>query len=595
MSSPISTQLIETLTTGSSLTTGQAGVWTKDNSADLYSALNLNPLLGTEKNFDEKLEQQVLSAQKPILWTLACDVLGIYYLPPTNITKKTKWRKLNALKKLTSDGNVSDWSNWFSEAIDAGGIGSGGMGYNTNKQKEVFYLVKALKYWFEKSEDERRDILALGPGVSGIQHFLDTVRDSDEADGQSRQIRHGLLSLLFPDYYSSVLSTRNKHQIASVFSQYAHEQLGISTPEDLDAQINNVSNWLSSQKIGDGLFYDPDVRLIWDSAAESAFDDLDQELLEYRKQIVFYGPPGTGKTYSATTLAKDILARHFFKSLGVEALRGGHKKDLELLQKTNIRRLQLHPAYTYEDFVLGLQLGENGQTEYREGYFLKLLNEISEAESAEPYILILDEINRVDLSRVLGELFSALEDRGEEITLVNGNTICVPHNLYIIGTMNLIDHSVEQLDFALRRRFIWFKAPFSGEALLSILQKKWLDQALPKFPIEDVMSDFELLCEAAANLNKAIRSEQELGENYEIGHVLFGDAATFLGLEMQRRKSTPRNYLFSPKEPKDPIKKLWRLSLKPLIEQYLASLDDGNRKRILDTLEKAFRPNKNNA
>ena len=82
-----------------------------------------------------------------------------------------------------------------------------------------------------------------------------------------------------------------------------------------------------------------------------------------------------------------------------------------------------------------------------------------------PWVLILDEINRTDLSRLLGEAFSALDDRDAQIDLpaVGGHAVDpfkLPDDLFLIGTMNTIDQSVEQLDFAMRRRFFWLHSGF---------------------------------------------------------------------------------------------------------------------------------------
>ena len=94
-------------------------------------------------------------------------------------------------------------------------------------------------------------------------------------------------------------------------------------------------------------------------------------------------------------------------------------------------------------------------------------------------VLILDEMNRTDLSRMLGECFSLLEDRNQTIELParNGDgasmKLRIPDDLYVIGTMNLIDQSIEQIDFALRRRFLWLLCPFDAEALVGAAEFKW--------------------------------------------------------------------------------------------------------------------------
>lgn len=105
----------------------------------------------------------------------------------------------------------------------------------------------------------------------------------------------------------------------------------------------------------------------------------------------------------------------------------------------------------------------------QEGYLLKLL-EIVRKDNY-PNVLILDEINRIDLSRLFGEFFSALEKRDTDIsTSVGGFIINVPKNLYVIGTMNEIDFSLERVDFALRRRFVWLFFGYNQDALKNIIK-----------------------------------------------------------------------------------------------------------------------------
>jgi hypothetical protein len=165
--------------------------------------------------------------------------------------------------------------------------------------------------------------------------------------------------------------------------------------------------------------------------------------------------------------------------------------------KSNIHRLQLHPAYSYEDFVRGLHISAKGATEYRPGFLLRLINAINQEprESRLPHVLILDEMNRTDLSRMLGECFSLLEDRNQTIELPAHNgegatfTLTIPDDLFVIGTMNLIDQSVEQIDFALRRRFLWMLCPFDDEALMGASESRW-NELNPGLDWSRVKADF---------------------------------------------------------------------------------------------------------
>ena len=166
-------------------------------------------------------------------------------------------------------------------------------------------------------------------------------------------------------------------------------------------------------------------------------------LLRQFYQIIFYGPPGTGKTYSAMEMLGELICADEWKSLQ------GDRWDI----------VQFHPSYNYEDFVRGVQVetDTNGNAVYET--VNRIFGEMCEraAESGEPHALIIDEINRANVSAVLGELIYALEYRGNEVQtpyLVNGKRgIIVPEKLYIIGTMNTADRTIGQIDYAVRRRF----------------------------------------------------------------------------------------------------------------------------------------------
>ena len=161
-------------------------------------------------------------------------------------------------------------------------------------------------------------------------------------------------------------------------------------------------------------------------------------------QIVFYGPPGTGKTRAAKLLLPELIGADKWESLQ------GDRWDI----------VQFHPSYNYEDFVRGVQVetDTNGNAVYET--VNRIFGEMCERaadDSENYYALIIDEINRANVSAVLGELIYALEYRGDEVQtpyLVNGKRgIIVPEKLYIIGTMNTADRTIGQIDYAVRRRF----------------------------------------------------------------------------------------------------------------------------------------------
>jgi len=190
------------------------------------------------------------------------------------------------------------------------------------------------------------------------------------------------------------------------------------------------------------------------------------KLLEHEKQVLFYGPPGTGKTHTAV----EEIAEECY-----------HEDRTEFVT--------FHPSYSYEEFVQGIRPvtdsndkdtenkekddgGEDGELRYKvkPGVFKELCKE-AQGDEDKRYLLVIDEINRGNISSIFGELITLLEEdkrgdpenEGEEATKVSlpysdhedddEDGFWVPENLHIIGTMNTADRSIAKLDVALRRRF----------------------------------------------------------------------------------------------------------------------------------------------
>jgi len=121
--------------------------------------------------------------------------------------------------------------------------------------------------------------------------------------------------------------------------------------------------------------------------------------------------------------------------------------------------VQFHPSYNYDDFVRGVRMQvDNRDAVFRvtDGPLLRMAKRARQNPEAK-FVMIVDEINRANLAAVLGELIYALEYRESRVSLQYGEgadaTICIPDNLFIIGTMNTADRSIGHIDYAVRRRF----------------------------------------------------------------------------------------------------------------------------------------------
>ena len=181
---------------------------------------------------------------------------------------------------------------------------------------------------------------------------------------------------------------------------------------------------------------------------------------------ILYGPPGTGKTYRTTELAVRICEKDAVASekkiefANYEALKARYE---ELRKEGRISFVTFHQSYGYEDFIEGLRPElKDGQVSYRvrPGIFREACAAAAKLPS-QNHVLIIDEINRANISKVFGELITLLEPdkRDGKLNAItvklpySQESFSVPSNLFVIGTMNTADRSIALLDTALRRRF----------------------------------------------------------------------------------------------------------------------------------------------
>jgi MoxR-like ATPase len=222
-------------------------------------------------------------------------------------------------------------------------------------------------------------------------------------------------------------------------------------------------------------------------------------LWQVKKNLLLQGPPGVGKTFIAGRLAFLLM---------------GHR------DQARMRMVQFHQAYAYEDFVQGYRPSESGGFVRRDGAFFDFAK-LAEADAARPYVFIIDEINRGNLSKILGELMMLIEPdkRGEEYGLPlaysrpDDDPFSVPRNLYLLGLMNTADRSLAMVDYALRRRFAFYalEPKFSNEKFQQTLQVRGADPTL----IQTIVSRLSAL-------NNEIASDTvRLGPGYQIGHSFF--------------------------------------------------------------------------
>lgn len=284
------------------------------------------------------------------------------------------------------------------------------------------------------------------------------------------------------------------------------------------------------------------------------------ERLKDAKNIIFRGAPGTGKTYLAQQIAANLVSNG----------RTADIKKLTLEEANQVGFVQFHPSYDYTDFVEGLRpstadegLGFKLQAGTFKEFCERAKNNAIDHDSEEsikenlPYIFIIDEINRGEISKIFGELFFSIDPgyrgiKGGVLTQYSNlhddvdEKFYIPENVYVIGTMNDIDRSVDTFDFAMRRRFTFLEvtAEESAEHM-------------------DLKSDVK---KQMTKINNSIVTSGGLTEDYQIGASYFVDQD-------------------QPEEDENNAP-LWDSKIYPLLKDYFRG--EHQAKEKLDSLKKSY-------
>lgn len=346
-----------------------------------------------------------------------------------------------------------DWKGEFEEEIANSLYGYGVMWRHNfpTKGREVLKELRAqvdngTTFDFYIVEKDQTTYKAVVEDFVVEEDYADIVEDWKQKD-----------PVWFNEDFKSYRSQDNKGKtrqacIAYLVNSFKHipkdEQLNINT--DFKLLSNPVRSYYVAFT---------DIMTNLDKKMDKRLADM-TSLLLVKKNIILQGAPGTGKTYTTTLLS--------LKVLGVELVDWKNSTEViakyeELVTEGRIAFTTFHQSMDYEDFVEGYKPAESSdsmQFKLNSGIFKR----ICEKAKFQPCVLIIDEINRGNISKIFGELITLLEadkryGSNHQISVsltYSGMMFFVPNQLYIIGTMNTTDRSVGSIDYALRRRFAFW-------------------------------------------------------------------------------------------------------------------------------------------
>jgi hypothetical protein len=340
------------------------------------------------------------------------------------------------------------------------------VGYVTSPQKEVVAICKVTNVASDGENDEgfefeKMEQLSRPISYEDLQSIPDLAGSEPIVSNQGSLFR---------------LSEQEFEVIRSVIDE-------VSVPEDSPTE-----------------FYDRDRAARGLFLPHKQFDDI-IAALEEKKNVVLQGAPGVGKTFVAKRVAYALI--------------GSNNPD-------QIETIQFHQSYSYEDFVQGFRPTASGRFELHSGIFSRFCRKALRDESInKPYILIIDEINRGNLSKIFGELMMLIEadkrSRENALPLAYSQDVeerfYIPANLYILGTMNTADRSLAMVDYALRRRFRFVT-----------LRPEFHSDQFHRFLTDAGVADnlINRITARMTDLNSTIAKDTtNLGPGFQIGHSYF--------------------------------------------------------------------------
>ena len=506
---------------------GDENLWTLDNVRELKSRFH-DDSIKSRGRFLDRLEEQlnIVSSQ---VKKLAAESLWFVHLFLHHGAMRPE-TKLDNIKRVWewSGSSLPNSDHLNQRALM--GVAKTGPAYMTRPDRELGFLCHVLERWRSESEPRRSELMAEVPPWS----FVAWLDETDNSDW--RQIRHAILYFLFPDHLERSISFPHKRRIVEAFSDRLPEEI---RPESQDSPMVDVDRALYELRKGfekeygkrELDFYHPPLAEQWGWLPSDSQDrDMDpsdghrpSEALALNS--ILYGSPGTGKTYATARRCVEICdGKAEWSDTDIRRRYG------ELIKEGRVEFVTFHQSYGYEEFVEGLrpETGEGAgfRLVAKDGVLKRIAERARESEGRLPHVLVIDEINRANVSKVLGELVTLLEEDKREgaenetaVTLpYSGERFTLPANLHVLGTMNTADRSIALLDTALRRRFEF-------------------DEMLPRPELLETVDGIDLP-KVLRTINA--RLEYLIDRDHLIGHAWFMGAETKADVDhVMRRKIIP--------------------------------------------------------
>ena len=467
----------------------EEALWTRDNIENLQGRIEIAPYDGRTENFYNTLERQLRNASTEEI-QLAAEVLWFVYLVP--IWKTTESRRARIKQVWELSGRDLPEDNIYLRDSVLKGIVNAGTAYLVNFHLKLKFLLKVAAQWKALSDFDRKSL-------TGNAHwnFAEWLVNKVGMENQ-HQFAHAILWFMFPERFERIISAGDLKDIVSTFENRLPQSKKPFSKDlltsDFYEAIYHIRKSLEKEYGDTPLdFYFPPLLEQW------WYEEPDTEAPGERSvqarpsssslNTILYGPPGTGKTYATVRRCVEICY-----GKAPESDEETRKLYDKLVEEEQVEFITFHQSYGYEEFVEGLRPetekpDSNGQASpgfhlvARDGVLKRMAFRAQQSNSLKPHVLVIDEINRANVSKVLGELVTLLEEdkragADNEIAVQlphSAEHFSLPPNLYILGTMNTADRSIALLDTALRRRFEFVELAPDPEKLQTAKEATGID------------------------------------------------------------------------------------------------------------------------